>query len=213
MTSQIDLPVTQSYTDRMSSTHPHWLGDAESKPAPEPLSRIQALVNTVELPDGPDRLGDPAVAQPWLVATGLLSPDSDLRPDDLALVRGVREGLRAMLVHNAGGPQPTAGAFAPLRDVATDGTARAELDENGEILLTAAGDSVPARLIELLLIIRDAQRDGSWSRLKACGNDECQWAFYDRSRNHGGTWCDMSSCGNMLKNREFRARKRGVQSG
>jgi predicted RNA-binding Zn ribbon-like protein len=68
-------------------------------------------------------------------------------------------------------------------------------------------------LIELLLIIRDAQRDGSWSRLKACGNDECQWAFYDRSRNHGGTWCDMASCGNMLKNREFRARKRGVQSG
>ncbi len=118
-----------------------------------------------------------------------------------------------MLVHNAGGPPPTAGAFAPLRDVATDGTARAEFDESGEILLTAAGDSVPARLIELLLIIRDAQRDGTWSRLKACGNDECQWAFYDRSRNHGGTWCDMASCGNMLKNREFRARKRGVQSG
>ena len=33
------------------------------------------------------------------------------------------------------------------------------------------------------------------------------WAFYDRSRNHGGTWCDMASCGNKLKNREFRARR------
>ena len=33
-------------------------------------------------------------------------------------------------------------------------------------------------------------------------------AFYDRSRNHGGTWCDMASCGNKLKNREFRARRR-----
>ena len=117
-----------------------------------------------------------------------------------------------MLVHNAGGPPPTAGAFAPLRDVATDGTARADFDEHGEVLLSAAGDSVPARLIELLLIIRDAQRDGTWARLKACGNDECQWAFYDRSRNHGGTWCEMSSCGNKLKNREFRARKRGAQS-
>jgi predicted RNA-binding Zn ribbon-like protein len=71
---------------------------------------------------------------------------------------------------------------------------------------------VSARLIELLLIIRDAQRDGTWVRLKACGNEECQWAFYDRSRNHGGTWCEMSSCGNKLKNREFRARKRGVRS-
>jgi predicted RNA-binding Zn ribbon-like protein len=117
-----------------------------------------------------------------------------------------------MLVHNAGGPPPTPRAFAPLREVATDGTARADFDEHGEVLLSAAGDSVPARLIELLLIVRDAQRDGTWARLKACGNDECKWAFYDRSRNHGGTWCEMSTCGNKLKNREFRARKRGVQS-
>src|SRR4029079_19472679 len=142
----------------MASTHAHWLGDAESKPAPEPLSRIQALVNTVELPEGPDRLSDPADAAPWLVASDLLGSDSELRPEDLALVRGVREGLRAMLVHNAGGPPPTAGAFAPLRDVASDGTARADFDESGEIRLTAAGNSVTARLIELLVIIRDAQR-------------------------------------------------------
>jgi predicted RNA-binding Zn ribbon-like protein len=212
MTSQIDLLVTHTYTDCMSSPHTHWLADAESKPAPHPLSRVQALVNTVELPDGPDRLAAPADAQPWLVANELLGTDSELRPDDLALVRGVREGLRAMLVHNAGGPPPTAGAFAPLREVATDGTARADLDDRGDVLLSAAGDSVPARLVELLLIIRDAQRDGTWARLKACGNDECQWAFYDRSRNHGGTWCEMSSCGNKLKNREFRARKRGARS-
>ena len=212
MTSQIDLPVTFPYTEVMPSPHTHWIGDAESKPAPEPLNRIQALVNTVELPEGPDRLADPIDAQPWLVASGLLAPDAELRPDDLTVVRGVREGLRAMLVHNAGGPAPPAGALAALREVATDGTARADFDDHGEVLLSATGDSVPARLIELLLIIRDAQRDGTWARLKACGNDECQWAFYDRSRNHGGTWCEMSSCGNKLKNREFRARKRGVQS-
>ncbi len=198
----------------MSSTHPHWLSDAESKPAPEPLSRIQALVNTVELPDGPDRLDNPTEAKPWLVAGGLLGSDSDLRPDDLALVRGVREGLRAMLVHNAGGPPPTAGAFAPRCVMSPPTPPRAPISTSAvRSVLTAAGESGPARLIELLLIIRDAQRDGTWSRLKACGNDECQWAFYDRSRNHGGTWCEMSSCGNKLKNREFRARKRSAQSG
>lgn len=196
----------------MSSPPSPWLGDVETKPAPDPLSRVQALVNTIELPEGRDRLADTAEAQGWLVANGLLASGSTLRPDDLALVRGVREGLRAMLVHNAGGPPPSADAFAPLREVATDGTARTDFGEHGEILLSATGDSVSARLIDLLLIIRDAQRDGTWSRLKACGNDECQWAFYDRSRNHGGTWCDMSSCGNKLKNREFRARKRGAQS-
>ena len=200
MTSQIDLPVTLLYTEVMPSPHTHWTGDAESKPAPEPLNRIQALVNTVELPEGPDRLADPVDAQPWLVSSGLLAPDAELRPDDLALVRGVREGLRAMLVHNAGGPPPTPGAFAPLREVATDGTARADFDDHGETL-TASHEGPHVR-----------QRDGTWARLKACGNDECQWAFYDRSRNHGGTWCEMSSCGNKLKNREFRARRRGAQS-
>lgn len=193
----------------MSSPRTHWLGDTETKPAPEPLDRIQALVNTVELPDGPDRLADPADAKPWLASVGLLGAHADLRPGDLDLVRGVREGLRAMLIHNAGGPAPTPEALASLRDVTSQGTARAELDESGDIVLAAAGDAVPARLIEMLLIVRDAQRDGTWARLKACGNDECQWAFYDRSRNHGGTWCDMSSCGNKLKNREFRARRRG----
>jgi predicted RNA-binding Zn ribbon-like protein len=193
----------------MPSTTPHWLGDNETKPAPEPLDRVQALVNTIELPEGRDRLADPTDAQPWLIAAGLLGPEADLGPADLDLVRDVREALRAMLVYNAGGPPPSDAAFAPLREVTAGSAARADFGESGEILLSADGDSASARMIELLLIIRDAQRDGTWSRLKACGNDECHWAFYDRSRNHGGTWCEMSSCGNKLKNREFRARKRG----
>ena len=98
--------------------------------------------------------------------------------------------------------------MAPLRRSRTADRPR-RLGNDGEVRLAAAGDSVAERLVELLLIMRDAQRDGSWARLKACANDECQWAFYDRSRNHGGTWCDMSACGNKLKNREFRARRRG----
>jgi predicted RNA-binding Zn ribbon-like protein len=95
-----------------------------------------------------------------------------------------------------------------LRGVAKAGTARADLGEDGAVRLGAHGNSVRDRLVELLLIIRDAQRDGTWTRLKACANDECQWAFYDRSRNHGGTWCEMAACGNKLKNRAFRARGR-----
>lgn len=193
----------------MTSSPAHWLGDTETKPAPGPLDRIQALVNTIEMPEGRDRLADPAEAGSWLVSAGLSGQEAEPAPSDLDLLRGVREGLRAMLVHNAGGPAPTADALAPLRTVASGGTARAAVDDNGDVMLAAADDSVRARLVELLLVVRDAQRDGTWARLKACGNDECQWAFYDRSRNHGGTWCDMSSCGNKLKNREFRARKRG----
>ena len=185
-----------------------WPGDAESKPAPEPLVRVQALVNTVELPGGPDRLADEEDARAWLVDTGLLAATAELTAADLDLARGVREALRALLVHNSGGPPPSDDVMSPLKLIAAQGTARADCGDAGEVRLSATGDSVPERLVELLLVMRDAQRDGSWARLKACANDECHWAFYDRSRNHGGTWCEMSSCGNKLKNREFRARKR-----
>ena len=196
------------YTGSMAPEPTRWIADDESKPAPGPLLRVQALVNTVELPAGPDRLAEPVDARPWLIDNHLLSPDADLDDADLQLVRGVREALRALLVRNGGGPSPTTADLAPLHAVAAGGTARAEFDAEGAVRLAAGGDSVTERLVDLVLIMRDAQRDGSWTRLKACANDECQWAFYDRSRNHGGTWCEMSSCGNKLKNREFRARRR-----
>jgi predicted RNA-binding Zn ribbon-like protein len=184
----------------------NWLGDDESKPAPQPLVLVQSLVNTVELPDGADRLADPSDARPWLVDHGLLAPSADLTQADLELLRAVREALRTMLVHNAGGPPPNKSALAALRSVADGGSARADLGDDGAVRLAADGESMRERLVDVLLIIRDAQRDGTWALLKACGNDECQWAFYDKSRNHGGTWCDMATCGNKLKNRAFRAR-------
>ena len=212
MTSQIELPVMSHYSGHMNPGPIHWPGDDEAKPAPEPLVLVQSLVNTVELPDGADRLADPAEARPWLVANHLMASTAELTAEDLELVRAVREAMRALLVRNGGGPEPSDQVLAPLRTIAAGGAAHAELSDDGEVRLRAAGDSVRARLVELLLIIRDAQRDGSWTRLKACGNDECRWAFYDRSRNHGGTWCEMAECGNKLKNREFRARRRKATS-
>lgn len=186
-----------------------WPGDEEDKPAPPPLRRIQALVNTVERPDGADRLTDAADARPWLVDNELLAPRAALTPADLTLVVGVREALRELLVHNAGGPAPTPDTLAALRRITAPVTPA--IGEDGSVALVTGDDDVVSRLAGLLVIVRDAQRDGSWSRLKACGNDECRWAFYDASRNRGGTWCDMAACGNKLKNRQFRARRRAAQ--
>ena len=73
-----------------------WLGDTEAKPAPEPLTRIQALINTVDLESGADRLLDATEAQPWLRARGLLAPGHVPTPEELATIREVREALRAM---------------------------------------------------------------------------------------------------------------------
>lgn len=183
------------------------LGETEAKPAPEPLTRIQALINTVDLESGTDQLAQAADAQPWLVAQGLSAPGRQPTADELTAIREAREALRAMVVHNAGGPAPSAAELAPLRRVADDATARVRLGDDGTVRVDPAGETLAGRLLALLLVVADAQRNGTWEHLKACANEDCRWAFYDLSRNHRGTWCEMATCGNKLKNREFRARR------
>lgn len=190
----------------MTST---WTGDHESKPAPGRLRLVQAFVNTLDRESGQDRLAQVADAARWLIDNGLLGPDAEPDPDDLQTAAGVREALRALIVQNTGGPVPGAEVLTPLRRIAAERRAVADVAGDGRVHLAPDGESVPARLLNLLLIIGDAQTDGTWANLKACANEDCRWAFYDRSRNHGGTWCDMATCGNKLKNREFRARRKG----
>jgi predicted RNA-binding Zn ribbon-like protein len=84
---------------------------------------------------------------------------------------------------------------------------RPEVSEGGRLALRPDRGGDPAGLGALLLIIRDAQRDGTWDRLKACRNAECRWAYYDRSHAGRGAWCDMAVCGNRIKNRNLRSRR------
>jgi predicted RNA-binding Zn ribbon-like protein len=192
----------------MSSIPAKWLDDEEKKPAPEPLRRVQSLINTIDRESGLDRLAAVGDAAPWMTSNGLLAPDGTPTDGDLQTLIEVREGLRALVLQNTDGQAPDPALVSPLHRLADGEVARAMVGEDGAVRLAPVGDSVRARLLSLLLIISDAQRDGTWAHLLACANDDCQWAFYDRSRNHGGTWCDMATCGNKLKNRDFRARRR-----
>jgi predicted RNA-binding Zn ribbon-like protein len=192
----------------MSSAPTKWIGDAEKKPAPEPLRRVQSLINTVDRESGLDRLAAAGDAAPWMTANGLLASGDTPTEDDLLLLIGVREALRALVIQNTTGQDPDPAVVSPLHQIAESQRARAVVAEDGSVQLVPVGDSLRAHLLALLLVVFDSQRDGTWVHLLACANDDCQWAFYDRSRNHGGTWCDMATCGNKLKNRDFRARRR-----
>jgi predicted RNA-binding Zn ribbon-like protein len=190
------------------SAMPAWAPDGEAKPAPMPLLLVQAFVNTWESDEGTDLLADDEdAALGWLREAGLLEPGS--AGMDLAQARAVRESIRALLVHNGGGPAPTDAELAPLRAVAAGSRLAAVVDLGGRIDLRPESVDPPAALARLLLVIRDAQRDGTWGRLKACRNDECRWAFYDRTHAGHGAWCDMAVCGNRIKNRNLRSRRAG----
>lgn len=126
-------------------------------------------------------------------------------------MRDIRESIRALLVANSG-----AGDLDPLRlrllhALAHRARLRLALRDDGQLDLQPDEDDGLSRMAAtLLLIIRDAQRDGSWARLKACRNPDCHWAYYDRSHAGRGAWCDMAVCGNRIKNRNLRTRRSGV---
>ena len=190
-------------------TMPSWVSGEESKPAPMPLLLVQSFVNTWDGDHNSDLLLDPATARDWLAKAGLWHADRAPDPAELHRARAVREGIRALLAANSGGPAPVPADLETLQAVARTERPALQVDRGGRVTLGAdPADDPDAGLVTLLLLIRDAQRDGTWPRLKACGNPDCRWAFYDRSHGQVGAWCDMATCGNRIKNRRLRRRPR-----
>jgi len=48
--------------------------------------------------------------------------------------------------------------------------------------------------------------EGKGARLRACGNPNCSFFFYDKSRTHKRRWCSMALCGNRHKVAAFAKR-------
>ena len=196
-------------------TLPSWASHLEQKLAPPPLLLVQAFVDTLDLDLGTDMFARAEEAHTWLAEAGLIDATSSAGPgspafaSDLRLAREFRAGIQALLAHNTGGEPVTVDDLRPLEQVGREGQPRLQVGPDGLVRLEAEAPAgrVAGGLLGLLLIIRDAQADGSWDRLKLCGNPDCRWAFYDRSHSRRGAWCDMASCGNRLKNRNLRARR------
>jgi predicted RNA-binding Zn ribbon-like protein len=180
------------------------LADEGGKPAPAPLIAVQAFANTLDFDEHIDHLESTQSLHDWLVGAGLASAGVEVDESDLEAARSLRAAVRAALHANLHGGSDGAGEEARLE---LDAGVRLKRGEGGRLEL----DLGPARsvqdfLAQLLGIAYRAQLLGEWERLKICENDECAWAFYDRSRNRSGTWCKMEVCGNRVKNREYRRR-------
>ena len=177
------------------------------KRAPEPLRLLQQFVNSVELDEDDDELGTPRALKDWLVSRGLVARGTRVTEADLRRALEVREGLRSVLaVHNGAENDPEAAARL---EAALEGcTLRAGFATDGTPGLIPVRDDARAGLARLMAIMAAAATDGTWSRLKACADDGCRWAFYDHSKNRSGRWCSMKSCGNQHKARAFRERQR-----
>jgi predicted RNA-binding Zn ribbon-like protein len=199
-------------------TLPTWVSEFEDKPAPMPLLLVQSFVNTLDRDNDKDRLASDDDARTWLIDAGLLDAPAAARTrsDGLTLARQVRESIRALIGHGTAEPvtaepgtaELTADELAPLNTLLALAQPPLDVTPDGKVrLCRGPADRLADALVILLLIIRDAQADGSWDRLKLCSNPDCRWAFFDRSHSRRGQWCDMTTCGNRIKNRNLRARR------
>jgi predicted RNA-binding Zn ribbon-like protein len=177
----------------------------EAQAAPGSLETVREFVNTYDIEPGTDELGSPDELLAWLHDHDLMPHTDGADEADLALAIRTRESLRSLLWANNGETvAPHAVEF--IDDVAARAKFRLRFRSPEEANLEAAAGGVTGALGRLLTIVAAAMNDGTWSRLKACRNEECGWAFYDHARNRSGKWCTMAVCGNRMKARAFRAR-------
>jgi predicted RNA-binding Zn ribbon-like protein len=178
------------------------------KTAPEPLRLVQRFVNSLDLEDDEDELDSPQALRAWLAERELIETRATVGPADLRRALDVREGLRALLLRN-NGLEFDPDKVERLDRAAARAGVRVSFSAAAEPTLAPAGDGVDGALAELLAIVGTAVADGTWERLKACPREDCEWAFYDRTKNRSGRWCRMDQCGNLAKARAFRERRRG----
>jgi predicted RNA-binding Zn ribbon-like protein len=180
---------------------------AEETRTSDDIELVSAFVNTLEKnvtrPDE-ESFDSPEALRSWMNAHGI-PPGNDLEPADVRRAIEFREAMRLLLLANNIGELDD-DTLRGLREAADEGLIRVEIHDDGEAFARPAREGVPALFARLLAAVADAQCAGTWDRLKACAADDCQWAFYDSSRNHSRTWCSMEVCGNRAKTRAYRAR-------
>ena len=174
-------------------------------PAPGDLRIVQDFLSTSD-PGKADRLGGPRALADWLGLWGLGSGTVEVGEDDFSWAIEVREALRALVGSRHDGAAARE-AVARLNRSASDLPYRLRFRTPERSRYEPSVGGFDGALAQLLGLVDDAQRDGSWERLKLCAEERCRAVFFDPSKNRSGKWC-TERCGNRLANAAFRRRER-----
>ncbi len=177
--------------------------------APGALDLVREFVNSRDVEAGTDQLQTPSG---WSVWAGEHQLDqSRVTAAELGRLVDLREALRAALIANHDGRAIPDEVADQLSQAGSWAELTVEFTGSGAVTVSR---ETGARGVagQLLATVSMAMTDGTWSRLKACGNDLCRWAFYDHSRSRTGTWCSMEVCGNRAKQSRWRERQSAVRT-
>jgi predicted RNA-binding Zn ribbon-like protein len=176
----------------------NWPADREG--APGSLEVLRRFCNTVNDENNTDRLGSARELDEWLGEIG--RDPMRLRRSDVDRLRRLRDGIRALLRRPSD--------HRTLLHAASDLVLTIGVDDDG-VLVLRGRSRVDVLRAEIVGIVFASQHDGTWRRLKRCGN--CGWAFYDHSKNASGRWCTMQACGQRIKAKAYRSRRRQQPTG
>ena len=175
------------------------------KAAPQPLRLVQSFVNTVDLENEREWLGDPAALAAWARERDLAPAGARFTRRDLRQARELREAFRALLAANRDRKRDAA-ALGAAHERSRARRSCPSSSSTARRSSSPAADGIDRLCGQLVSVAVTAMLDGSWERLKACRN--CRWAFFDESKNRSAHWCSMSLCGNRLKTKAYRRRQR-----
>ena len=173
---------------------------------PAPIAVVRDFVNTTDHETGTDELTTKAELSRYLLGEGLLPRASRATDDDLSLARRLRAGLRRALELNHDGRLDAlpslAARCASFRSGWTGPEAGRRCGSRPRgFAVRWEGSAWPPRT---------PPSAGIWWRLKICAYDDCEWAYYDNSKNRSRNWCEYG-CGNKVKTRNYRARQRATR--
>lgn len=174
---------------------------------PHALALVKAFVNSNSNESRIDACAAPDRLHAWLAAHDLLDGDVVVTEADCRRAVAVREAFRSLLLAN-NGVTIDDDTVQPLNQLAAAVPWQAHITPAAQAQLTPTAAGIEGALTQILLQAAVAMIDGTWPRLKACRDDSCHWAFYDRTKNQSRVWCTMRYCGSRNKARAYQRRLR-----
>jgi predicted RNA-binding Zn ribbon-like protein len=176
-------------------------------PVPRPAALVRDFVNTLDHELGTDALDTSEGLAAFLADQGLLPATETATEAQRVTAVRLRAALHSALELNhdaARDPLPEFDA------ILADLSVRLAWNGYGVVVLPVE-DDVDGALARIALAAHEAMAQQVWWRLKICAFDECEWAYYDQSKNRSRSYCEYG-CGNKLKTRAYRARRRSARA-
>jgi predicted RNA-binding Zn ribbon-like protein len=169
------------------------------------LDLVRDYVNTRDFEIDIDDFSSPEGLSSWLSEQGLVDDLVEPTDEEVADAIAVREAIRELLFANNGVDTDTDSASKTLEAAGREARLGVRF-EHGHPVLAPEGDGARAAIGHVVAAVAELASTDEWKRLKACRDENCRVAFYDKSRNRSRAWCSMEVCGNREKARSFRQR-------